>query len=98
MVPDVAESFAPVEKALAKEFLPILLGEDTVKTTVNLSDLLAFPVKFSDLGVADPQADAQAHFDMSVGATGDLIAALQNSEELNAQTYCDKVWCHLGDC
>ena len=81
----MADSFSPVKKALTKEFLPALL-RDAVKTTTNCQDFLTFPVKFSCLGIPDTKAEAQAHFDMSVGATGDLIASLQNSEPINAQT------------
>ena len=78
-----AKAFAPVEKALAEDFLPALLS-DTVKTTSTLHDLLAFPVRFSGLGIPDPRTEATTHFDMSRGATADLIASLQNSEPLDA--------------
>ena len=94
VVPDVGKVFAPVEKALAEDFLPALLG-DLVKTTTALRDLLAFPVQFAGIGVLDPRTEAKAHFDMSRGATAALISSLPNSEPLDTQTYSDNVKSNL---
>ena len=86
---DLALTFAPVEKAIAEEFLTALLG-NSFGTTTNLCNSLGFLARFSGLGVSDLTTQAQGQFDMSAAATKNFVVSLQNTKELDSQKYCNK--------
>jgi hypothetical protein len=78
----VASAFIPIEKAIADDFIPALLGGDTLDRT--LSQL---PVRFSGLGLPDPCTHAQRHHSTSLAMTEALTSSLSECADLDAITY-----------
>ena len=90
VLPGISEKFAPVEKALAEEFLPALLGA-TVEEIAEQRDLLALPVKFAGLGIPDPTKTAEGCFLASQSCTKVLADSIQSGADLDTMEYCRSV-------
>ena len=86
VIPNIEDSFAPVEHALTHHFLPALLGE-TPANLNKLRQLSRFPVKLAGLGIPDPVASAPGNFTTSVAVTAELAESLRNSTNLDAGNY-----------
>ena len=84
VVPDIAEAFAPIEDAIATEFLPALFGN---ANGVPERKLLALPVRFAGLGVPNPVSSATSHFNLSVEMTEAVTSSLKLGTDLDAASY-----------
>ncbi len=85
VVPDTAEAFEEVEKALAEVFLPALLGQPDC---TELRGLFALPVKQAGLGLPDPVKTAPLSFEQSVWSSGDLVKSLRDGSALDVNGFC----------
>ena len=83
VVPDIAESFAPIEKALAEEFIPALFGGSDAPSR----EISQLPVRFAGVGVSNPVSAADANFALSLSMTADVSASLKSGSELDAIGY-----------
>ena len=90
VTPAVAESFAPIEEALAEGFLPALLKE-SVEGVAKLRELLALPVRMAGLGVPNPTVTADACYRASLSCTETLTKSLTNRDVLDAAQYSGRV-------
>jgi hypothetical protein len=84
VVPDTAEAFEEVEKALAEVFLPALLGQPDC---TELRGLFALPVKQAGLGLPDPVKTAPLSFAQSVWSSGDLVKSLRDGSALDVNGF-----------
>lgn len=86
VIPNIEDSFAPVEHALTHHFLPALLGE-TPANLNELRQLSCLPVKLAGLGIPDPVKSAPGNFTTSAAVTTKLAESLRNSTNLDVGTY-----------
>ena len=65
------------EEALRKDFLPALFGDDSPADTDALREIIQFPVRFGGLGITNPVAQAEQHFQNSVATTTEVSSSLK---------------------
>eukprot|EP00956_Cyclotella_meneghiniana_P033352 scaffold95206_cov68-Cyclotella_meneghiniana.AAC.1 len=80
-VPGIGHLFAPVERAIRNNFLPTLLGEDSI--TGEMRELLAQGVKQAGLGIRNPVDCAEACYDTSKKCCEKLAEAIVAGTEFN---------------
>ena len=85
VVPGVADSFEPVEKALVDEFLPALLGENVL--FAELREVLSLPIKSAGLGISNPMSTASECHRVSKACTQSLTDSLLDGEDLDVVVY-----------
>ena len=90
VLPGIGHLFASVEKALAEDFLPALLGA-SVEEVAKMRALLALPVKFAGLGVPDPTKTADGCYMASRGCTKVLADSIRDGSDLDVRGYCRDV-------
>ena len=82
VVPNIADSFTPIERAIATEFLPALFeGEPPERRITQL------PVRMAGLGILDPELNCNRHYMVSVAMTQAVSDSLRKGEDLDAIGY-----------
>ena len=82
VVPDIANSFAPIEEAITTNFLPALFdGEPPDR------DLTQLPVRMAGMGIPDPWRHAQRHYQTSRMMTEAVNTSLMTGAELDTSSY-----------
>jgi hypothetical protein len=89
VVPDINAAFAPIEKAVVDDFLPLLFG-DSSATFEQTRALMAIPVKFAGTGITDPVASAARHHAFSRDVTTAVTTSLISGERLEVAGYLDQ--------
>jgi hypothetical protein len=84
VLPDSATSFAPVEEALQKVFLPALFQEPEVG---ELRHLLSLAVSQAGVGISNPTLTADDAHRTSVACTSHLSTTLREGQDLDAQVH-----------
>ncbi|KAL7503120.1 hypothetical protein ACHAXN_000965, partial [Cyclotella atomus] len=80
-VPGIAALFDPLEKEIRTNFLPVLLGVESIST--EMRELLGQSAKMAGLGLRNPVATADLLFEASRQACEVLTDSLVNGGELN---------------
>jgi hypothetical protein len=70
----LGDEFRDIEKALQKDFLPALFGDDLADDTPGR--LASLPVKKAGLAIQDPTTSAESNWTASTVICGHLIAAI----------------------
>ena len=86
VTPNLDQTFAPLEKAIAEVFLPALL-DSTIEEAAHLCSLIALPVRFGGLGIPDPTTTGAACYSASTDATSLLTESLILGTTLCAQEH-----------
>ena len=86
ITPHIAQAFAPVENAIAQNFLPALLNS-SVEEVTQLRPLLALPVRFGGIGIPDPTTTGNANFSASYAITSLLQESLVQGTSLCTQEH-----------
>ena len=87
VVPGISEAFAPVEQALAKDFLPALLGDKPDGEAHALREISCFPVWFAGMGIPNPVDNAERHYLSSSSMTEPVSSSLRAGAPLDAMGY-----------
>ena len=80
-VPGIAALFDPLEKEIRSNFLPVLLGVDSI--SAEMQELLGHGTKMAGLGIRNPVASADMLFEASRQACEVLTDSLVNGGEPN---------------
>ena len=86
VTPGVEDAFAPIEKALAEDFLPALLNASK-EEVARLRPLLALSARRAGLGIPNPTQSAGRSYDTSVDSTSELVNSLLEGTPLDVATY-----------
>jgi hypothetical protein len=89
VLPNAGPAFAPVEEALATQFLPALLQEPE-EIGPSFRDLLALPARKAGLGVPDPQLTAASCHSASKACTAELTRTLRAGTELDVNVHAEQ--------
>ena len=75
--PDLEELLHPLEEAIARDFLPALIGREV---TDEVRELLALPARLGGLDISIPTRKSSNEYDASTTVTQPLVAAIINKE------------------
>jgi len=92
----VADDFAPLDDAIAQDFVPALFGDDD-PLHPNHQDCIALPVRHSGLGLPPPTTTANEQLRVSRLCSEPLFVSLRANEELSVNAYNKHVNMHRRD-
>jgi hypothetical protein len=90
VIPDVGDSFAPIEKALVEDFFPALLQVPPA-IVADLRPLLGLSAKFAGIGLPCPTQTANPCHQASLDCTEMLTTSLYDRDVLDAGAYASAV-------
>ena len=90
VTPEVSNYFAPIEHAIATEFLPALL-QLPAADVAPLRDRMALPVRYGGIGIPNPVQTADECYDASRDCTNELKTSLEDRKILDVKAYAQSV-------
>ena len=76
-VPGIAELFEPLEKVIAHTFIPAIVGREISELQ---RDMLALPVRYGGLGLANPVKTADREYETSRLVTANLTELIKHQD------------------